>query len=249
MSFPLFHRPGTVVFLDDDPDYLEMLALVLPRHWHVKLFLRPVECINYLQQEPPFWEADAWNQQQLIDHWRERQAADPADPGLLVEVHRALCAHARVRRRLLDARHGRPAGAGRTGGLARLARAADGAGRRTGCGTGLQPRPDRPVHRQADAGHLAPADRSRGAPAGHAQCPACADLAGHAEPGAERAAAHPVGRPGPGQLRGQALGRARRDRRPVRRAGHGRGRQRRAGCSSKRPTGSRPWPNWPNSKA
>ena len=30
MTFPLFHRPGTVVFLDDDPDYLEMLALVLP---------------------------------------------------------------------------------------------------------------------------------------------------------------------------------------------------------------------------
>lgn len=71
MSFPLFHRPGTVVFLDDDPDYLEMLALVLPKHWHVKLFLRPAECINYLQQEPPFWEADAWNQHQLINCWRE----------------------------------------------------------------------------------------------------------------------------------------------------------------------------------
>jgi CheY-like chemotaxis protein len=70
MSFPLFHRPGTIVFLDDDPDYLEMLALVLPRHWHVKLFLRPAECINYLQQEPPFWEADAWNQQQLVEQWR-----------------------------------------------------------------------------------------------------------------------------------------------------------------------------------
>jgi CheY-like chemotaxis protein len=70
MSFPLFHRPGTVVFLDDDPDYLEMLALVLPRHWHVKLFMRPPEAIHYLQQEPPFWEADAWNQQQLVEHWR-----------------------------------------------------------------------------------------------------------------------------------------------------------------------------------
>ena len=77
MSFPLFHRPGTVVFLDDDPDYLEMLAMVLPRHWHVKLFLRPVECINYLQQEPPFWEADAWNQQQLIDQWRGGKALIP----------------------------------------------------------------------------------------------------------------------------------------------------------------------------
>ncbi|MBI2769599.1 MAG: response regulator [Burkholderiales bacterium] len=77
MTFPLFQRPGTVVFLDDDPDYLEMLALVLPRHWHVKLFLRPGECINYLQQEPPFWEADAWNQQQLIDHWREGKPLIP----------------------------------------------------------------------------------------------------------------------------------------------------------------------------
>jgi CheY-like chemotaxis protein len=80
MSFPIFHRPGTVVFLDDDPDYLEMLAMVLPRHWHVKLFLRPVECINYLQQEPPFWEADAWNQQQLIDQWR---AGKPLIPQVL----------------------------------------------------------------------------------------------------------------------------------------------------------------------
>lgn len=80
MNYPLFHRPGTIVFLDDDPDYLEMLALVLPRHWHVKLFLRPAECINYLQQEPPFWEADAWNQQQLIDQWR---AGKPLIPQIL----------------------------------------------------------------------------------------------------------------------------------------------------------------------
>jgi CheY-like chemotaxis protein len=80
MSFPLFHRPGTVVFLDDDPDYLEMLALVLPRQWHVKLFLRPLECINYLQQEPPFWEADAWNQQQLVEQWR---AGKPLIPQIL----------------------------------------------------------------------------------------------------------------------------------------------------------------------
>jgi CheY-like chemotaxis protein len=77
MSFPLFHRPGTIVFLDDDPDYLEMLALVLPRRWHVKLFLRPAECIHYLQQEPPFWEADAWNQQQLVDSWRAGKALIP----------------------------------------------------------------------------------------------------------------------------------------------------------------------------
>src|SRR5438105_5113871 len=80
MSFPLFHRPGTIVFLDDDPYYLEMLALVLPKQWHVKLFMRPLECINYLQQEPPFWEADAWNQQQLVDQWR---AGKPLIPQIL----------------------------------------------------------------------------------------------------------------------------------------------------------------------
>jgi CheY-like chemotaxis protein len=77
MTFPLFHRPGTVVFLDDDPDYLEMLALVLPRQWHLKLFLRPAECIAHLLQEPPFWEADAWNQQQLIELWREGKPLIP----------------------------------------------------------------------------------------------------------------------------------------------------------------------------
>lgn len=80
MSFPLFNRPGTVVFVDDDPDYLEMLALVLPRQWHAKLFLRPQDCIAHLQQESPFWEADAWNQQQLVDQWR---AGRPLVPQIL----------------------------------------------------------------------------------------------------------------------------------------------------------------------
>jgi CheY-like chemotaxis protein len=77
MSFPLFHRPGSIVFLDDDPDYLEMLALVLPRQWHVRLFVRPLECISFLQQEPPFWEADAWHQQQLVDQWRSGKPLIP----------------------------------------------------------------------------------------------------------------------------------------------------------------------------
>jgi CheY-like chemotaxis protein len=77
MTFPLFHRPGTVVFLDDDPDYLEMLALVLPRQWYLRLFLRPTDCIAQLLQEPPFWEADAWNQQQLIAQWREGKPLIP----------------------------------------------------------------------------------------------------------------------------------------------------------------------------
>ncbi len=80
MSFPLFHRPGSIVFLDDDPAYLEMLAMVLPRQWHVKLYLRPQACVNQLQQEPPLWEADAWMQQEMIEHWR---AGRPLIPQVL----------------------------------------------------------------------------------------------------------------------------------------------------------------------
>jgi CheY-like chemotaxis protein len=77
MSFPLFHRPGAIVFLDDDSDYLEMLAIVLPRQWHTKLYMRPQACINQLQQEPPLWEADAWAQQEIIDNWRAGQPLIP----------------------------------------------------------------------------------------------------------------------------------------------------------------------------
>lgn len=77
MSFPLFRRPGAVVFLDDDSAYLEMLALVLPRHWHVKLYLRPQKCINQLQQEPPQWESDVWVQQEMIANWRAGRALIP----------------------------------------------------------------------------------------------------------------------------------------------------------------------------
>jgi CheY-like chemotaxis protein len=77
LTFPLFQRPGTIVFLDDDPDYLEMLALVLPRQWHVRLFARPQDCIAKLREEPPFWEADAWHQQQMVDQWRAGRALVP----------------------------------------------------------------------------------------------------------------------------------------------------------------------------
>jgi|GEM_PF-338239 len=69
--FPLYHRPGTVVLLDDHPDDLERLAAVLPHDWNVVTFGSPHSCLNYLQQEPPRWEADFWSQRQIIDAWYE----------------------------------------------------------------------------------------------------------------------------------------------------------------------------------
>jgi hypothetical protein len=41
MRFPLFSAPGSVVFLDDDPDFLRMLQLLAPAHWHVRTYQCP----------------------------------------------------------------------------------------------------------------------------------------------------------------------------------------------------------------
>ncbi|WP_029526215.1 response regulator [Polaromonas glacialis] len=71
MSFPLYRRPGRVIFLDDDPDYLEMLGEVMPPDWPVQLFLRPIACIDLLKQDTAQREKDAWAQQEIIHRWRE----------------------------------------------------------------------------------------------------------------------------------------------------------------------------------
>jgi CheY-like chemotaxis protein len=68
------------VFLDDDPDYLEMLAEVMPPEWHVRLFMSPVDCIGQLMQEPAGWEADGWRQQEIVNRW---QSGTPLIPQIL----------------------------------------------------------------------------------------------------------------------------------------------------------------------
>lgn len=74
---PLHHRPGSLVLLDDVPDYLEVLAEDLLRDWHVEKFGSGHEAINYLQQEPPLWEADFWAQQQILERWHGGQRLIP----------------------------------------------------------------------------------------------------------------------------------------------------------------------------
>ena len=71
MSFALYRRPGAVIFLDDDMDYLEMLAEVMPMDWHLHLMLRPVACIEMLLEEITSKELDMWRQQEIIQRWRE----------------------------------------------------------------------------------------------------------------------------------------------------------------------------------
>lgn len=81
MSLPLFHSPGSFSFLDDDPDYLQMLALMLPARWHVRLHTRVGDCLAQLLPESAAWEDDAWAQQLVIDRWR--QGATPLVPQVL----------------------------------------------------------------------------------------------------------------------------------------------------------------------
>jgi CheY-like chemotaxis protein len=81
MSLSLFQSPGSVVALDDDPDYLAMLSLVAPKEWFVRFFVHAEECIRVLQTEPPLWEADAWAQQEVVDLWRQTGA--PLIPQIL----------------------------------------------------------------------------------------------------------------------------------------------------------------------
>lgn len=71
MSFPLYKRPGGVIFLDDDPDYLQMLAEVMPGGWYVRLLMSPLTCIETLLAETALQEADVWQQQDIIKRWRE----------------------------------------------------------------------------------------------------------------------------------------------------------------------------------
>lgn len=73
----LHHRPGSLVLLDDVPDYLDVLAEDLLRDWHVEKFGSGHEALNYLQQEPPLWEADFWAQQQILERWHGGQRLIP----------------------------------------------------------------------------------------------------------------------------------------------------------------------------
>lgn len=70
MRFPLYHRPDTLVFLDDDAGYLETLALVMPRDWGVRLFTHADDCLQHLEAQHALWDADVWQHQQILTQWR-----------------------------------------------------------------------------------------------------------------------------------------------------------------------------------
>lgn len=68
---PLYQRPATVVFVDDEPTYIEMLGMVLPASWHVELFTRAQECLNFMQQDAARAERDLLIQQRIVQKWQQ----------------------------------------------------------------------------------------------------------------------------------------------------------------------------------
>lgn len=61
--------------VDDDEDFLELVRACLPGLWHTSLFADSDQFLRHLKVEPPFWEADAWNQQEIVRRWREAGAS------------------------------------------------------------------------------------------------------------------------------------------------------------------------------
>ncbi len=70
IALPLYHRPSALIFLDDDPSYLEMLALVMPRNWSVRLFTHIDDCIQHIRAQHALWEADLWAHHAMVNNWR-----------------------------------------------------------------------------------------------------------------------------------------------------------------------------------
>jgi CheY-like chemotaxis protein len=80
MRFPLYHRPNALIFLDDDASYLEMLAMVMPKNWYVRLYTHADDCIQRMEQEHVLWEADVWSHHTMVNNWR---AGMPLIPQIL----------------------------------------------------------------------------------------------------------------------------------------------------------------------
>ncbi|WP_372657066.1 response regulator [Hydrogenophaga sp.] len=77
LKLSLFHRPGSILFLDDDSDYLDMLGMVMPAEWQVELFSRPAVFSERMRLEPARWEADAGLQLQMIERKKQGHALIP----------------------------------------------------------------------------------------------------------------------------------------------------------------------------
>jgi len=76
----LLKRAGGVIFLDDDPRFLESLASTVPAQWACRFFSHPDQVLEVLEAEAPFVQADLWQHQSMV---KRCMAGDPLAPQLL----------------------------------------------------------------------------------------------------------------------------------------------------------------------
>lgn len=67
--FPLYHRPSSLVFLDDETTYLEMLAMVLPEDWCIRFHTRTRDYLDEINAQSGRWEEDVAHHQEIVNGW------------------------------------------------------------------------------------------------------------------------------------------------------------------------------------
>lgn len=71
LQFTLFKRPSRLVFLDDDPLFLQVLKVAIPPDWRADLFTDSQVCLSYLKNNGVAWLQDEYKQQILLDKLRD----------------------------------------------------------------------------------------------------------------------------------------------------------------------------------
>jgi CheY-like chemotaxis protein len=84
MKFPLYHRPSALVLLDDETPYLEMLAIVLPQDWCVRLHTRMHDYLAQIRAQAHLWDDDVVKHQEIINQWYKGKPL----PGLVMDYWR-----------------------------------------------------------------------------------------------------------------------------------------------------------------
>ncbi|MEY4911000.1 MAG: hypothetical protein RL761_663 [Pseudomonadota bacterium] len=65
-SFNLCQRASRMVFLDDDPLFLDVLSMAFPSHWRTDLFSDTKSCIDFLQLNSVIQKCDLWRRQEIL---------------------------------------------------------------------------------------------------------------------------------------------------------------------------------------
>ena len=117
MSLRPSRRPGSVVLLDDDADYLEKLARLLPRQRPIRLFQHPATFIQHLILEQRLRECKCLPEPGLHD-WAAVAVVDLALQGMDgLQVYSELTGWAGTRLLLVDPTYERIAQGAVTRGL------------------------------------------------------------------------------------------------------------------------------------